>query len=68
MAYVENDGDLYKVAPCTGAWIEMIDNNHVVFAENVAPCTGAWIEIIKIELNNTKLVKVAPCTGAWIEI
>ena len=59
---------LVKVAPFTGAWIEIkcyIVANSVKQA--VAPFTGAWIEISS---SADKMLRpyVAPFTGAWIEI
>ena len=56
-----------RVAPCTGAWIEISADNRLTKPSTVAPCTGAWIEIsIWFTISNTWFV--APCTGAWIEI
>ena len=34
-----------KVAPYTGAWIEMLDLKVRLNVISVAPYTGAWIEI-----------------------
>ena len=34
-----------KVAPFTGAWIEILSGKHLVTYALVAPFTGAWIEI-----------------------
>ena len=34
-----------KVAPYTGAWIEIASANGLISKEIVAPYTGAWIEI-----------------------
>ena len=33
------------VAPCTGAWIEILPRRNGKTEVVVAPCTGAWIEI-----------------------
>ena len=33
------------VAPCVGAWIEIILSGNIGGAIGVAPCVGAWIEI-----------------------
>ncbi|GAK12330.1 hypothetical protein JCM19039_2096 [Geomicrobium sp. JCM 19039] len=33
------------VAPCMGAWIEMVKEQKEETINLVAPCTGAWIEI-----------------------
>ena len=33
------------VAPCAGAWIEIIRQDGQINEEEVAPCAGAWIEI-----------------------
>ena len=38
--------DFLKVAPFTGAWIEIIIIKLIRDIFNVAPFTGAWIEII----------------------
>ena len=38
---------LDKVAPYTGAWIEIGTRIHIVGFCAVAPYTGAWIEIQK---------------------
>ena len=35
-----------KVAPFTGAWIEIITGCHYLFIIRVAPFTGAWIEML----------------------
>ena len=57
------------VAPFTGAWIEMPDQNQVLKGLcRVAPFTGAWIEIKYAPLATYTLRSVAPFTGAWIEI
>ena len=34
-----------KVAPYTGAWIEMMYSINIEDINEVAPYTGAWIEI-----------------------
>ena len=56
-----------KVAPFTGAWIEIYEPWYDDRKDYVAPFTGAWIEI---NLRNRKKLtcSVAPFTGAWIEI
>ena len=56
-----------SVAPCTGAWIEILADYGYGTAGGVAPCTGAWIEI-KALYPTLQTYWVAPCTGAWIEI
>ena len=35
----------FAVAPCVGAWIEMISRGQDDNICRVAPCVGAWIEI-----------------------
>ena len=56
-----------KVAPFTGAWIEICYNENKGDDENVAPFTGAWIEILPKRAPSV-MPGVAPFTGAWIEI
>ena len=56
-----------KVAPFTGAWIEISAVDSAVRATNVAPFTGAWIEILGAYAEQGDHL-VAPFTGAWIEI
>ena len=56
-----------KVAPYTGAWIEIEMRRIVMPVKTVAPYTGAWIEIDTRGRYGVE-VKVAPYTGAWIEI
>ena len=34
-----------RVAPFTGAWIEMMSSEDDAYGGDVAPFTGAWIEI-----------------------
>ena len=36
---------LKKVAPLTGAWIEIVNDRVPKMGTAVAPLTGAWIEI-----------------------
>ena len=36
---------MIKVAPFTGAWIEIFSGSYLVPGGGVAPFTGAWIEI-----------------------
>ena len=57
----------FFVAPCTGAWIEILTSVPHSCVRWVAPCTGAWIEIVK-SIHWIVSRGVAPCTGAWIEI
>ena len=56
-----------RVAPFTGAWIEIailcFKREHIA----VAPFTGAWIEIASDGTQMRDEI-VAPFTGAWIEI
>ena len=33
------------VAPCAGAWIEILQEQQNQYPYQVAPCAGAWIEI-----------------------
>ena len=56
-----------RVAPYTGAWIEIPADNGSGGKRTVAPYTGAWIEII-IYISLKFCSIVAPYTGAWIEI
>ena len=56
-----------KVAPFTGAWIEMPKTRIARSLGLVAPFTGAWIEILT-EVHASMSTLVAPFTGAWIEI
>ena len=56
-----------RVAPFTGAWIEIVIPVRYAFAVFVAPFTGAWIEILHLHrISSPKIV--APFTGAWIEM
>ena len=55
------------VAPCAGAWIEILEAVEESLGIGVAPCAGAWIEI-NFDIAEDVLSKVAPCAGAWIEI
>ena len=57
-----------KVAPHTGAWIEIALFCGFVRFQVVAPHTGAWIEISPFRLRRLIAPKVAPHTGAWIEM
>ena len=56
-----------RVAPYTGAWIEIFARRGRSAFGLVAPYTGAWIEILKMKKLYTSQ-PVAPYTGAWIEI
>ena len=56
-----------RVAPYTGAWIEIFESHFSFCKKIVAPYTGAWIEIGLLPTSIT-LMPVAPYTGAWIEI
>ena len=57
-----------RVAPFTGAWIEIaLRAWSITTAVQVAPFTGAWIEITII-FGGVKGIFVAPFTGAWIEM
>ena len=57
-----------RVAPFTGAWIEMYLMYVVSMVFVVAPFTGAWIEISGVASPCPIFRSVAPFTGAWIEI
>ena len=57
----------FKVAPFTGAWIEIQQCTKGDDVFEVAPFTGAWIEISNRSLASLRAT-VAPFTGAWIEI
>ena len=57
-----------RVAPFTGAWIEMMEPRMMEGDVVVAPFTGAWIEIYYIAIKYKDEYRVAPFTGAWIEI
>ena len=63
----EYPANQYRVAPFTGAWIEIKIVNRDDQGIVVAPFTGAWIEICMILFNRSH-ISVAPFTGAWIEI
>ena len=54
-----------RVAPFTGAWIEIWLRRKSSKQRMVAPFTGAWIEIID-PLAFVSMHYVAPFTGAWI--
>ena len=56
-----------KVAPFTGAWIEILSSGWRRPGLDVAPFTGAWIEIPTGRYHQLPTL-VAPFTGAWIEI
>ena len=59
---------LARVAPFTGAWIEINKSvSKYLFPQKVAPFTGAWIEMISL-IKSARTGHVAPFTGAWIEI
>ncbi len=56
-----------NVAPCVGAWVEILKSSGLSFNPRVAPCVGAWVEM----QNNQRAcscVYVAPCVGAWVEM
>ena len=57
----------YLVAPCKGAWIEILQDNGLEPLASVAPCKGAWIEIDRACCSK-RITCVAPCKGAWIEM
>ena len=59
---------MYRVAPFTGAWIEILKAVIHHIPRVVAPFTGAWIEILIDGDINVIKDPVAPFTGAWIEI
>ena len=65
--YAHTIQQISKVAPYTGAWIEIDKGRLCAAAPTVAPYTGAWIEIFAC-LTDTENISVAPYTGAWIEI
>ena len=58
---------MVRVAPFSGAWIEITTCRMLFVAYRVAPFSGAWIEI-----DNRQAMPaaggVAPFSGAWIEI
>ena len=56
-----------RVAPYTGAWIEIVNIPVRSSGTLVAPYTGAWIEIHG-KNQQCLTFAVAPYTGAWIEI
>ena len=35
-----------QVAPCAGAWIEILEKSRKMPKLKVAPCAGAWIEMV----------------------
>ena len=45
-----------RVAPCAGAWVEIIQQQFAGDEEAVAPCAGAWVEIAM----NTSLTSTPP--------
>ena len=55
------------VAPCGGAWVEILAVFAILVAVVVAPCGGAWVEILIMTEFRPKNA-VAPCGGAWVEI
>ena len=57
-----------KVAPFTGAWIEILGETVKAQEDAVAPFTGAWIEMPFANTGFFSTHVVAPFTGAWIEI
>ena len=61
------DSECYKVAPFTGAWIEIFMVPQAGAVVVVAPFTGAWIEMVCLDVD-AAYAGVAPFTGAWIEI
>ena len=64
---IQPERNLFRVAPCAGAWIEIFILRRLEDRLCVAPCAGAWIEIyFRRRLWSGSLV--APCAGAWIEI
>ena len=56
-----------RVAPFTGAWIEIFPSGTSEPWPRVAPFTGAWIEMTPTG-DTQRRDFVAPFTGAWIEI
>ncbi len=56
-----------RVAPFTGAWIEILLRADHRVERKVAPFTGAWIEIPRRSAAWPS-PRVAPFTGAWIEM
>ena len=58
---------LKRVAPFTGAWVEIEEWWLMTVPEQVAPFTGAWVEIRTRRCSIWSRV-VAPFTGAWVEI
>ena len=57
-----------RVAPFTGAWIEIMAISFISLLCIVAPFTGAWIEMRTASTRCGWKSSVAPFTGAWIEI
>ena len=57
-----------RVAPRTGAWIEIPADIVKLVSATVAPRTGAWIEMFSLQSVLIVSPAVAPRTGAWIEI
>ena len=59
-------GDVVRVAPRVGAWIETLNVKGSAPNSAVAPRVGAWIETL---LKGYQEVgeSVAPRVGAWIE-
>ena len=69
LQHPELEPDRQRVAPFTGAWIEMVTAGVMrCCVSPVAPFTGAWIEIDELAQREWTVVHVAPFTGAWIEM
>ena len=64
---LEKQAEIVKVAPYTGAWIEIKTISPLPLIGLVAPYTGAWIEMVLTGLRH-RSAHVAPNTGAWIEM
>ena len=56
-----------EVAPCAGAWVEMMITTRGDDLNGVAPCAGAWVEMSSCAIWRVSDM-VAPCAGAWVEM
>ena len=61
------EGQLHKVTPLAGVWIEIAVCGVEVLHCPVTPLAGVWIEIGKIKCLSA-LLTVTPLAGVWIEI
>ena len=63
----ERDGKGTRVAPCVGAWVEIVSVDGKVTAITSPPVWGRGLKFAKSwAVDGTGIV--APCVGAWVEI